>query len=113
MNGYYLLTGYIVFSHDVETKIKGKTNKSKINKDEIYRSNKQTPENYTFLDLNQSTKIHIAYHKSWHGFLGNFVIESDSMAEAYYLADIIRVFYSVFYGWIPPETISNFYLKNK
>lgn len=112
MNEYYLLTGYIIpFLHYIETRTEGKTNENKINKNKIYKNNNQTPENYTFLDLTQSTKIYIAYHKSQHSFLGNFVIESNSMAEAYCLADIIRGFYSVFYGWTPLETGSNFYLK--
>ncbi|MGF7431898.1 hypothetical protein PQV03_14185 [Thermoanaerobacterium thermosaccharolyticum] len=112
MNEYYLLSGYIIpFFYDIEKRTKGKTNENKISKNKIYKNNNQTPENYTFLDLTHGTKIYIAYHESNHGFLGNFVIKSNSIAEAYYLTDIIRGFYSVFYGWTPLEAGSNFYLK--
>lgn len=91
MSEYYLLTGYLIRDTSKDT------------------DDRQFPQNYTFLELKQDVKIYIAYHKSNKIFLGNFVIETNSMAEAYHVADIIKGFYNVFYSWSP--RVVGFYLK--
>ncbi len=108
MAKYYLVRGFRVpFFHNNESFgcQFSASNKSKLNN---YKKQRIIPpSNYTLIKITPRIEVKIVYCNVDVGF---FLLKAPSRREAYFLANAIRGFYGIFYGWLPPSDEDTYFL---
>ena len=94
MRRYYLLMGYLIPAYSI---------------DKLNRAKHKKSQTHVFLKLSPKKSIYISFHDLSEN--GHFLIKANSRKDAYYIADIIRGFYTIFYGWLATQNDITFYLE--
>ena len=101
MRRYYLLMGYLIPTILIDGIF--------VAYDGLKRIKHKKPQTHVFLKLSPNNSIYISYHDSSEN--GHLLIKAISRRDAYYVADIIRGFYTIFYGWSATQNDITFYLE--
>lgn len=110
MRRYYLLQGYLIPTfYNGGTVNAWHSEESYEDKVQYFRlCGYPLPRNWTLVRLSPNYEICVVYHDFNRG---QFLIKAKSRKDAYHLADIIRCYYTLAYGWTPLDMYGSFYLQ--